>query len=122
MSRILIIGGTGIIGKEMTNILLENGGHEIVNVCRGTGGTEIKGVKTLLADRTDLPDFEKTIRPEGTFDCVVDMICNHPAEARQAVELFHGKTSQYIFCSTAEVYDSRHMEIPAGEEVHHPGP
>jgi nucleoside-diphosphate-sugar epimerase len=69
-----------------------------------------------LADRADLPNFENTIRPEGSFDCVMDMICNHPAEARQAVELFHGRTSQYVFCSTTEVYDSRHMAIPAGED------
>ncbi len=116
MSRILIIGGTGNISTGITNILLENGGHEIFHVNRGIRQKEINGVKTLLADRTDPAAFKSAVESAGVFDCVIDMICYRPEEARQAIDLFKGKTGHYIFCSAVDVYDRRGITYPIHEE------
>ncbi len=116
MSKILILGGTGNISTGITNILLEKGGHEIYHLNRGIRQKETKGVKTLLADRTDPAAFKNTIESNGPFDCVIDMICFRPEEAQQAVALFKGNCSQYIFCSTVNVYDRRSVNYPIHEQ------
>ena len=116
MSRILIIGGTGNIGSGITRLLLEKGGHEIIHVNRGLRPEIAEGVKTLRADRTDFQAFKKTVESEGNLDCVIDMICDQPEQASQAVELFKGRTGQYIFCSTVDVYDRRNLTYPIHED------
>ena len=116
MSRILIIGGTGNISSGITNLLLEKGGHEIFHLNRGLKQKEVTGVTTLLADRKDAKAFQHVVESAGNFDCVIDMICYRPDEANQAIELFRGKTDQYILCSSAEVYDRRNVSYPIHED------
>jgi len=116
MAKILIIGGTGNISTGITNILLEKGGHEIFHVNRGLRDKNIEGVKTIIADRNDPENFKNAVESAGIVDCVIDMICYHPEEAHQAVRLFKGKTGQYIFCSTVDVYDRRHPVFPMRED------
>jgi nucleoside-diphosphate-sugar epimerase len=48
----------------------------------------------------------------GMFDCVIDMVGFEPEDARQALEVFGGKTGQFIFCSTVDVYSKRQLSYP----------
>ena len=51
----------------------------------------------------------------GTFDCVIDMVCYLPEEAESAIRAFKGRTGQYIFCSTVDVYTKPAAAYPITE-------
>ena len=102
--RLLIIGGTGIISTGITRLLVERG-DDVVLYNRGRTTSLVEGNYTTIAgNRKDFPTFEKQMREAGTFDCVIDMFCFLPEEAESAVRAFAGRTGQYIFCSTVDVY------------------
>ena len=52
----------------------------------------------------------------GRFDCVIDMICYEPEDAQCDIELFRGRTQQFIFCSTVDVYTKTPAAYPVTEE------
>lgn len=102
--RILIVGGTGTISTGITRLLAERG-DDVVLYNRGQHVSKIEGgFTTMLGDRTDLATFEDQMHEAGTFDCVIDMVCFQPDEAESALRAFAGRTGQYIFCSTVDVY------------------
>ncbi|MCB0126556.1 MAG: NAD-dependent epimerase/dehydratase family protein, partial [Caldilineaceae bacterium] len=113
--RILIIGGTGIISTGITRLLLERG-DEVVLYNRGLRPSQVEGnYRTITGDRKDFPTFEAQMQEAGTFDCVIDMVCYLPEEAESAVRAFRGRTAQYIFCSTVDVYTKPAATYPITE-------
>lgn len=115
--KILIIGGTGNISRWFTHSLAE-AGVDITLYNRGTNVISFPGnVNSIVGDRTDRPAFRRQFEKAGTFDCVIDMVGFEPEDARQAVEVFQGKTAQFIFCSTVDVYSKQQLvyPVPAGQ-------
>ena len=53
----------------------------------------------------------------GSFDCVIDMVCYLPEEAESALRTFTGRTGQYIFCSTVDVYTKPAASYPITEDA-----
>jgi nucleoside-diphosphate-sugar epimerase len=53
----------------------------------------------------------------GSFDCVIDMICYHPAEAESDLRAFRGRVGQFIFCSTVDVYTKPALLYPLREDA-----
>src|SRR3954464_2739905 len=101
--RVLMIGGTGLIGSAVVRQLLE-AGHEVTAYGRGRSPRQLPaGVRELRGDRT-LPAFAEDMAAAGTFDCVVDMVCYRPQEAETAVQALSGRTGQYVLTSTVDVY------------------
>lgn len=115
--RILIIGGTGIISTGISRLLLERG-DDLVLYNRGQRPSQVAGdYTTLVGDRTDFETFEQQMAAAGTFDCVIDMVCYTPAEAESAIRAFRGRTAQYIFCSTVDVYTKPAAVYPIVESA-----
>lgn len=115
--RILIIGGTGIISTGITRLLLERG-DDVVLYNRGLRPSQIEGgYTTITGDRKDFANFEKQMQEAGTFDCVIDMVCYLPEEAESALRAFKGRTGQYIFCSTVDVYTKPSASYPISEDA-----
>jgi len=115
--KVLLVGGTGLISTAATRVLLE-AGHEVTHFNRGVSSGEFKDrVRTIVGDRTDHAAFERMMNAEGRFDCVIDMICFLAEEARSAVRAFAGKTKQYIFCSTTDVYTKPPKQFPIREDA-----
>ena len=113
--RILIIGGTGIISTGITRLLIERG-DEVVLYNRGLRPSQVEGsFTTITGDRKAFTSFEKQVQEAGTFDCVIDMVCYLPEEAESAVRTFKGRTGQYIFCSTVDVYTKPAATYPITE-------
>jgi nucleoside-diphosphate-sugar epimerase len=52
----------------------------------------------------------------GEFDCVIDMVTFTPEQAVSAVEIFRGRTGQFIFCSTVDVYYRTPDRYPIRED------
>ena len=102
--KVLIIGGTGLISTAITRFLVERG-DDVTIYNRGKQKAEIpETVRRILGDRKDYEAFEAQIVDAGTFDCVIDMIGFIPEETESAVRAFRGRTGQFIFCSTIDVY------------------
>ena len=113
--RILIIGGTGIISTGITRLLVKRG-DDVVLYNRGRTTSLVEGgYSTITGDRKDFAAFEKQMVEAGSFDCVIDMVCFDPAEAESAIRAFAGRTGQYIFCSTVDVYTKPASEYPITE-------
>jgi nucleoside-diphosphate-sugar epimerase len=100
--NVLIIGGTGLISTPVTRILLEQN-HTVTHFNRGHKQEDFPDVKTMVGDRTDYAVF-KTLLSDRTFDCVIDMVCYKPDDAKSALDTFQNNVGQYIFCSTVDVY------------------
>jgi nucleoside-diphosphate-sugar epimerase len=114
--KILIIGGTGLISTPITRLLLERG-DDVVLVNRGRSETRFDGsIRRLVSDRNDFAAFEAQMAQAGPFDCVIDMVCFTPAQAESAVRAFQGRTGQFIFCSTVDVYSKPAARFPYRED------
>ncbi len=100
--RILFIGGTGNISAAVSRLLVDRG-HELDLLTRGTRGLPIPGARRLQADIQDLPAVTALLG-DGAWDCVVDWIAFQPEDVERDIALFRGRTRQYVFISSATVY------------------
>lgn len=115
--RIFIIGGTGLISTATTRALVARG-EDVTIFNRGqTEDATAGGVTDLHGDRRDFAAFERQMHGLGTYDCVIDMVCFLPEEAESAVRAFAGRTGQYLFCSTVDVYTKPAFLYPIREDA-----
>ena len=114
--KILIIGGTGLISTSITEDLAGRG-YAVVLYNRGMSFYPTPPtVRTIHGDRTDYPAFESQVKEAGLFDCVIDMVGYHPADADSLIRVFKGRTGQVIFCSTVDVYQKPASHYPYTEQ------
>jgi nucleoside-diphosphate-sugar epimerase len=99
--RLLIIGGTGNISSEFAGAAIARG-IEVFILTRGNRNPS-EGATALIADAAD-PASVARATSGMNFDAVVDFLCYEPARANEAVRLFSGRTGQYVFISSASVY------------------
>jgi nucleoside-diphosphate-sugar epimerase len=112
MTKVLMIGGTGLISTPITRLLLA-AGHEVTHYNRGQREARFEGhVQTIHGDRNDFSTFERQMADAGEFDCVIDMICFAPEQAESAVRAFKGRAGQFIFTSTVDVYSKPASRYP----------
>jgi nucleoside-diphosphate-sugar epimerase len=102
--RLLYIGGTGLISSACLDLAVERG-HEVSVLNRGhTHNLPVPdGVKRLVADLADA-DAVRAALGEESFDAVVQWIGFTPDQIARDVALFTGRTNQYVFISSASVY------------------
>lgn len=103
--KALFIGGTGTISSAITRQLAEQG-CELYLLNRGTRSDSVPaGVQVLQAD---VHDEAKVARLLGDhdFDVVADFIAFHPEHVERDYRLFAGRTKQYMFISSASVYQT----------------
>jgi len=115
--KILIIGGTGIISGAITRILQNEHDLMLFNNDQERPQWLNPEVTVITGDRNDYKDFEAKLSGAGTFDCVLDMIAFHPDDAELDVRVFTGKTQQFIFCSTVDVYTKPASHYPITEDA-----
>ncbi len=115
--RVLIIGGTGLISTGITRSLQQMGA-DVIHYNRGKSDSMLAGApQTIIGDRKQFDSFETQIAREEPYDCVIDMVCFLPEEAESAVRAFRGRTNQYIFCSTVDVYTKQPPRLPIVEDT-----
>jgi nucleoside-diphosphate-sugar epimerase len=115
--KVLIVGGTGLISTAITRYLL--GRKADVTLYNWDDfPTEFDGkVKKVTGDRRRHAEFERTAAGLGGFDCVIDMICFLHQDAESDIRAFAGKTKQFIFCSTTDVYTKPAPAFPIREDT-----
>jgi len=100
--RILILGGTGIISTACTRRAADLG-HAVHVLNRGRKAATPPGVSCLAADLSDESAVESLLRGR-TWDVVIDFLAFHPGDIERDLRLFHGRTAQFVFISSASAY------------------
>jgi nucleoside-diphosphate-sugar epimerase len=113
--RALFIGGTGNISTSVSRLALRRG-WELFLLNRGQHGVKIEGAQVLKGD-IHQPGEAKQALADLNFDCVVDWIAYTPQDIENDLYLFRGKTRQFIFISTASVYQKPPTHPVIGEST-----
>lgn len=117
MTRILFIGGTGIISSACAQLAVESGA-ELVILNRGTTTTRPPpaGATVVNADIRD-PASARRALGDRAFDSVVDWIAFTPEHVRAGIDLFRDRTGQYVFISSASAYQTPPARLPVTEST-----
>ena len=114
--RVLFIGGTGVISSACSRLALERG-IELWLLNRGRGERPVpEGAHLLEADVRD-PAAAHAALGGRDFDVVVDWIAFTPAHVEADLELFRGRTGQYVFISSASAYQTPPSLLPVTEST-----
>lgn len=100
--RALFIGGTGNISTATSRLAVELG-WELYLLNRGTRPVDIAGARSIIADINQPQQVAQAIS-DLSFDVVVNWIAFKPEDVQRDIELFAARTQQYIFISSASVY------------------
>jgi nucleoside-diphosphate-sugar epimerase len=112
--RVLFIGGTGIISSACSPLALQSG-MELYLLNRGKSPRGIpEGAKVLNGDVRDRASLEAALG-DLTFDAVVDWIAFTPGHIQQDIEVFRGRTGQFVFISSASAYQTPPSTLPVTE-------
>src|SRR4051812_42486696 len=100
--KVLFIGGTGVISTAVSRRAIAEG-VELYLLNRSLRNAELSGCHYLTADVRKPEEFRASLRGLQ-FDVVVDWIAYTPEDIERDLELFRGRVRQYIFISSASVY------------------
>jgi nucleoside-diphosphate-sugar epimerase len=100
--KILFIGGTGKISATVSRQVLAQG-HELYLLNRGLQSKNPPGSRSLTADINN-PKAARAALRGLQFDVVVDWIAYAPKHIERDLALFQDRTRQFIFISSAAVY------------------
>lgn len=111
---VLIIGGTGVISTGITQQIGATG-HDTTCLTRGETDADVpEDIDFIQGDRNNRADLDRAAM-EVEPDCVIDMVCFEPDQAEAAIDVFEGRITQYIFCSTVDVYHRPPASNPVQE-------
>ena len=101
--RVLFVGGSGIISTACTQLAAQRG-IDLTLVNRGQRKVSLPaGVKSLSVDVHDVSTAQKVLG-DLTYDVVVDWVAYTPDDIERDLQLFRGRTRQFIFISSASAY------------------
>lgn len=115
--KVLFIGGTGIISSACVREALAQG-IELYVLNRGQSALRPlpPEVRQLQGDIRD-PASARAALADHQFDAVVDWVAFTPAHVQTDIDLFRGRTSQYLFISSASAYQTPPLNLPITESA-----
>lgn len=119
--KVLFIGGTGIISSACSELAIQRG-YELYLLNRGQSRRPTPaGARLLPGDIRD-PASARAAIGDLDFDSVVDWVAFLPEQVRFDLELFSGRSGQYIFISSASAYHTPPNFLPVTEStpLHNP--
>jgi nucleoside-diphosphate-sugar epimerase len=119
--KVLFLGGTGVISSACSRLAVERG-IDLYLLNRGLTTRPIpEGAHLLQGDLRDRASVECALGA-ATFDAVVDWIAFTPEHVEAGLDLFRGRTGQYIFISSASAYQKPLASLPITEStpLHNP--
>lgn len=99
--EILVLGGTGAMGKPIVQILANRNNHVMVTT-RQNKKSENKNIQFVQGNAHDL-DFVKGLL-DKRYDAVIDFMIYKPDEFLKLSKLYMENTKQYVFLSSSRVY------------------
>jgi nucleoside-diphosphate-sugar epimerase len=115
--KVLFIGGSGVISSACSALAVRRG-IDVTVLNRGKTATRPlpPQVRSLRADIQD-PASVRTAVGDEDFDAVVDWLAFTPEHVRTRLELFRGRTGQYVFISSASAYQTPPARVPVVEST-----
>jgi nucleoside-diphosphate-sugar epimerase len=115
--KVLFIGGTGVISSACARLAIERG-FDLYLLNRGASTTRAvpERARVLTGDIRDVASARRALGTHS-FDVVVDFIAFTPDHIEADLELFRGRTNQFIFISSASVYQSPPVNLPVTEST-----
>jgi nucleoside-diphosphate-sugar epimerase len=113
---ILFIGGTGVISAAAAERAVALG-HRLTILNRGRSTRPVpEGAEILTADVRDASAVGTALAGRE-FDAVADFITYTPGHAKASLDLFSGRTGQYVFISSASAYQKPPTRLPIREST-----
>ena len=101
--KILIVGGTGYMGKLTVQLLLDRG-DDVTVFSRGTTKPDWwDQVEHIQGDRENRDDFQAKVKGKS-FDAVIDSQAYKKEDVESAAATFGGNIGRYLMVSTGSVY------------------
>jgi len=114
--NVLFIGGTGIISSACSQLAVERG-IDLYLLNRGSSSRAAPaGAKILKGDIRDKESARQALG-DLQFDVVVDWVAFTLDHIETDLELFRGRTKQYIFISSASAYQTPPVNLPVTEST-----
>ena len=116
MTSILYIGGTGTISAACVRRSVALG-HEVAVLNRGSARRPIPSeVELIEADIRDASAVRAALG-DRRFDVVAEFLAFTPDHIATDLELFEGRTGQYVFISSASAYEKPPRRLPVTEST-----
>jgi nucleoside-diphosphate-sugar epimerase len=118
--KILFVGGTGFISTAVSKLAVARG-WDLFLLNRGKRQANPPGCKCLVADISRAEEVRAAMS-DVHFDVIVDWVAYAPQDIERDLALFRGRTSQYIFISSASAYQKppAHYIITESTPLHNP--
>ena len=101
MKKVLISGGTGTIFAPITKTLASREDIDLYVLNRGNKNKLLpSNIHFMIGDMKEDIEGVKEVLKDLSFDCVINFIVMNLEDAKKNVELFRGKTKQFIHIST----------------------
>jgi nucleoside-diphosphate-sugar epimerase len=116
--KVLYIGGTGTISASCVARSVDEG-SEVHILNRGRNASERPVPHGVSGHTADVHDVNAVVDALAghQFDCVVDFLSFDEKDAAAAVQLWAGRTAQYIQISSASIYHKPVHRIPFVEST-----
>src|SRR3984885_1282383 len=119
--RVLFIGGSGVISSACSALAVQRGiDLTVLNRGSSTSRPLPAGATVLRADIRDPAAAGAALgatRGGREFDAVVDWVAFTPEHVRTDLDLFRGRTGQYVFISSASAYQTPPPRQPVTEST-----
>ncbi|PKO00548.1 MAG: NAD-dependent dehydratase [Chloroflexi bacterium HGW-Chloroflexi-4] len=114
--KVLFIGGTGIISTACAARAIVKG-IDLTLLNRGKSARPTaEGAAIIHADIHDIASMRSALAGKD-FDAVVDWIAYTPHDVQKDIDLFSGKTGQFVFISSASAYQTPASNLPIREST-----
>ena len=115
MKNVLVIGGSYFAGKAFVEELRNCSEYVTYVMNRGTRPLGLDGVKEIVCDRHDTARLSKVV-PSLEWQTVVDFCAYEPGDIVTLLQNLPGSVQQYIYISTATVYQNS-LNLPMKEDT-----
>lgn len=102
MKKVLIIGGTRFVGRNLIEQMLPLAQYDLTMFNRGKTNPDLfPEIKHIIGDR-DTGDLHKAAQQD--WDCIIDISGYYPNPLEEFLQQIKGKVGRYIYVSTTGVY------------------
>ena len=115
MNKLLILGGTNFIGRNLVDTLIELNKFNITLFNRGkTNCLLFPEIKKIQGDR-NTADIHGIL--DNNWDYIIDLSCYFPNSLDNVLPKINTSLKRYIFISTCSVYDNQENTILLNENI-----
>ncbi len=114
--KVLLVGGTGVLSTDIAEFAVDSG-MDVTCVNRGRHLRFLpKEVHNIIADIRNVDEVNDKIKGQE-YDVVVDFLSYNINDLKTTLKIFNGRCKQFMFISSATVYNKREKDEIIREDV-----